>query len=94
MAHEQQGSPRDSLQPEGLQRLLAACQEAKRFAYCPYSKYPVGAALLTSEGKIFTGKEAGSSAPWPTLCGGEQNIGSQAEQHPPPQTLVFTVILP
>ncbi|XP_032087523.1 cytidine deaminase [Thamnophis elegans] len=55
MAQEQRGSPRDGLHPEGLQRLLAACQEAKRFAYCPYSKYPVGAALLTAEGKIFTG---------------------------------------
>ncbi|XP_070614327.1 cytidine deaminase [Erythrolamprus reginae] len=56
MAHKQQGPvPRGSLQPEGVQRLVAACQEAKRFAYCPYSKYPVGAALLTSEGEIFTG---------------------------------------
>ncbi|XP_070812128.1 LOW QUALITY PROTEIN: cytidine deaminase [Pituophis catenifer annectens] len=55
MAHEQGGSPRAGLEPEGVQLLLVACQEAKRFAYCPYSKYPVGAALLTSEGKIFTG---------------------------------------
>ncbi|XP_007423177.1 cytidine deaminase isoform X2 [Python bivittatus] len=61
MAHQQQsvlqasGRPGTAVGPEAMQRLLAACQEAKRFAYCPYSKYPVGAALLTSEGKIFTG---------------------------------------
>ncbi|XP_034280181.1 cytidine deaminase [Pantherophis guttatus] len=55
MAHKQGGSPRAGLEPEGVQLLLVACQEATRFAYCPYSKYPVGAALLTSEGKIFTG---------------------------------------
>lgn len=28
---------------------------ARKFAYAPYSKYPVGAAVLTSTGKIFTG---------------------------------------
>uniref|UniRef100_A0A8C5WQZ4 Serine/threonine-protein kinase PINK1, mitochondrial n=1 Tax=Laticauda laticaudata TaxID=8630 RepID=A0A8C5WQZ4_LATLA len=55
MAHEQQGSPMAGLELETVQHLLAACQKAKRFAYCPYSNYPVGAALLTSEGKIFTG---------------------------------------
>ncbi|XP_026576697.1 cytidine deaminase [Pseudonaja textilis] len=55
MAHEQRGSPAAGLELETVQRLLAACQKAKSFAYCPYSKYPVGAALLTSEGKIFTG---------------------------------------
>ncbi|KAG8142466.1 hypothetical protein E2320_006369, partial [Naja naja] len=54
MAHEQRVSPMAGLELGMVQRLLAACQKAKRFAYCPYSKYPVGAALLTSEGKIFT----------------------------------------
>lgn len=29
--------------------------EASKNAYVPYSHFPVGAALLTSEGKIFTG---------------------------------------
>jgi cytidine deaminase len=28
---------------------------ARKFAYAPYSKYPVGAAVLTSTGKIYTG---------------------------------------
>ncbi|KAM3824305.1 cytidine deaminase isoform 2-T2 [Vipera latastei] len=55
MAHEQLGGPKAGLEPEVVQRLLGACQDAKRFAYCPYSRYPVGAALLTAEGKIFTG---------------------------------------
>ncbi len=37
---------------------LALCKQAaevRKFAYAPYSKYPVGAALLTSTGKIYTG---------------------------------------
>jgi len=36
------------------QLLLAACQVRER-AYAPYSNYPVGAAILTAEGQIFTG---------------------------------------
>ncbi len=37
---------------------ITLCRQAaqvRKFAYAPYSKYPVGAALLTSTGKIYTG---------------------------------------
>uniref|UniRef100_A0A8C2IZG1 Cytidine deaminase n=1 Tax=Cyprinus carpio TaxID=7962 RepID=A0A8C2IZG1_CYPCA len=30
-------------------------REARKFAYCPYSKFRVGAALLTHDGTVFTG---------------------------------------
>lgn len=45
-------------QPRGdnLQLLLRRCREAKNCAYCPYSRFPVGAALLTASGEIFSGK--------------------------------------
>ncbi|XP_044308210.1 cytidine deaminase [Varanus komodoensis] len=46
---------RAAVDPEQIEALLAACREAKKFAYCPYSNYPVGAALLTSDGKLFLG---------------------------------------
>ena len=35
--------------------LIKAAMEAQRYAYSPYSEYCVGAALLTSEGKVFRG---------------------------------------
>ncbi len=35
--------------------LLQKAIEAKENAYVPYSKFPVGAALLTKSGKVFTG---------------------------------------
>ncbi|MBB6217917.1 cytidine deaminase [Anaerosolibacter carboniphilus] len=35
--------------------LLQKAIEAKEKAYVPYSKFPVGAALLTKSGKVFTG---------------------------------------
>lgn len=40
---------------ECLQLLLRRCREAKDCAYCPYSRFPVGAALLTVGGEIFSG---------------------------------------
>ncbi|NXA28420.1 CDD deaminase, partial [Ibidorhyncha struthersii] len=44
-------------QPQGecLQLLLRRSREAKNCAYCPYSHFPVGAALLTAGGEIFSG---------------------------------------
>uniref|UniRef100_A0A8C5JJQ0 Cytidine deaminase n=1 Tax=Junco hyemalis TaxID=40217 RepID=A0A8C5JJQ0_JUNHY len=35
--------------------LLRRSREAKNCAYCPYSRFPVGAALLTAGGEIFSG---------------------------------------
>jgi cytidine deaminase len=35
--------------------LFAAAREAMAHAYAPYSKFPVGAALLTTDGRVFTG---------------------------------------
>lgn len=43
-------------QGEHLQLLLRRSREAKNCAYCPYSRFPVGAALLTASGEIFSGK--------------------------------------
>jgi cytidine deaminase len=37
------------------EQLIRAAAEAARNAYIPYSHYPVGAALLTSDGCIITG---------------------------------------
>ncbi|XP_004850526.1 cytidine deaminase isoform X1 [Heterocephalus glaber] len=44
-----------ALEPEHVQRLLLSSREAKKSAYCPYSHFPVGAALLTGDGLIFSG---------------------------------------
>jgi len=36
-------------------KLLDAAKKAAEAAYCPYSDFPVGAALLTADGQIYTG---------------------------------------
>lgn len=62
MAHE---SPSCTVEPEHVQQLLLSCREAKKSAYCPYSRFPVGAALLTRDGRIFSGKGwAPGTPPW------------------------------
>ena len=38
-----------------ITELIEQCQKAKKHAYCPYSNFPVGAALLCETGEIFTG---------------------------------------
>lgn len=59
-----QKSPSPALEPEHVQRLLLSCREAKKSAYCPYSRFPVGAALLTGDGRIFSGKGGALGSPF------------------------------
>lgn len=49
--------------------LLKAAIEARKNAYVPYSHFGVGAALLTSEGKLYTGCNIENAAFGPTICG-------------------------
>lgn len=39
----------------GLKELIQAALDAQQRAYCPYSNFPVGAAIRTASGKIFQG---------------------------------------
>lgn len=36
-------------------KLIAAAKKAQKNAYCPYSRYPVGASVLTEAGRIYSG---------------------------------------
>ncbi|OGO35699.1 MAG: cytidine deaminase [Chloroflexi bacterium RBG_16_57_11] len=48
--------------------LIRTAIEARRHAYAPYSNYTVGAALLTSTGKIFSGVNVENAAYPTTMC--------------------------
>ena len=42
--------------------------EMQKFSYCPYSRFPVGAALLCADGTVFTGCNVESAAYGSTIC--------------------------
>ena len=48
--------------------LVKTAKDAMMKAYAPYSHYYVGAALLTEEGKVYTGCNIENSAYSPTNC--------------------------
>ena len=48
--------------------LLALAKEAMEKAYAPYSGYRVGAALLTSDGRVYQGCNIENAAFTPTVC--------------------------
>lgn len=43
------------LDKQTIEKLIAAAIKAQQMAYAPYSKFRVGAALLTADGQIITG---------------------------------------
>lgn len=53
---------------EERDRLLQAAQGALESAYAPYSHFKVGAAVLTAEGKIFTGCNVENASYGLTIC--------------------------
>lgn len=48
--------------------LIRLALEARQMAYVPYSKYMVGAALLTRQGKVYKGCNIENAAYTPTNC--------------------------
>ena len=50
------------------QELMDMAKKAAEYAYVPYSKFPVGAALECSDGTIFTGCNVENAAYGATIC--------------------------
>jgi cytidine deaminase len=49
-------------------KLISIAHNAKHYSYSPYSKFRVGAALLDSNGKIYTGCNIENSSYGLTIC--------------------------
>ena len=57
-----------ALTDEERRTLIALANEARRWAYAPYSNYPVGASMRTKSGRLFTGCNVVNAA-YPTgMC--------------------------
>lgn len=50
------------------EELVKKAYEAQKFSYSPYSAFQVGAALLTKNGKVYTGCNIENAAFSPTNC--------------------------
>ena len=61
-------SGNDSLTDEEVRKLLAQAKEAARRAYAPFSNLHVGAALLSDDGRVFTGANVENSSYSLTMC--------------------------
>src|SRR5207245_280366 len=66
-----------TLKPSQIEQMKEAAESASRNAYCPYSHFAVGAAVFSSEGKIFAGCNVENASFGLTICA-ERNAIFQA----------------
>lgn len=62
--------------------LLAAAREAAGAAYAPYSRFPVGAAVLTSGGRVITGCNVENAAYGLGICAERNAIAAMVATDP------------
>merc|ERR1712179_170407 len=70
------GIPVMPITPDEQNTLLTKAKEVKKNAHCIYSKFSVGAAILTVDGQIYTGCNVENAA-YPTgICAEQNAIGT------------------
>jgi cytidine deaminase len=57
-----------NMTPEQRQKLIQTACDIRKHAHAPYSKFHVGAALLTGSGKIFSGCNVENASYGLTIC--------------------------
>ena len=56
--------------------LVRRAREVQRHAYCPYSKFPVGAALEAADRRVFVGTNVESASYGLTICAERMALGA------------------
>ncbi len=67
------------------QELLDEAKKAKESAYAPYSGFPVGAAVLANDGRVFRGSNVENGSYGLTLCAERSAVSAMiaaGERHP------------
>lgn len=76
-----------------IQKMRAAAEAAAQKAYCPYSKFPVGAAVLTEEHEVFVGCNVENASLGLTMCA-ERNAVFQAVAKGHRKILAVVIVTP
>ena len=88
-----------TLSPAQVRQLHQAARRAVRHAYAPYSKFPVGAAVLAGSGKVYAGANvenasfglcncAERTAIFSAVAAGEKRIRAVAVYTPTPEAVL------
>jgi cytidine deaminase len=78
--------------PATREKLLAGAREALNHAYAPYSKFHVGAAILTSGGAVFTGCNVENASYGLTICAERNAIFAAVAAQPPGEKLAIDAV--
>ncbi|WP_416305887.1 cytidine deaminase [Neptunicella sp. SCSIO 80796] len=70
----------NTLSQSEMSKLMAAAEQTIDKAYEPYSRYPVGAAVLVDNGKVITGVNVENAAYPSGLCAERVALGSAVSQ--------------